>query len=367
MSTNFHESPFDEATILKLGIFRDYLETWLPTFLNQVPGHKWNGKINIFDFFCGPGLDKNGRPGSPLVIIEKCQEFLYQIQENNKEINIYFSDSNKSKIESLQQVLSTKKIPKEIKISAERIGFNDQFEKMNPVMQGAANLLFIDQCGIKEVNEEIFRKLTSLHGTDFIFFIASSYVQRFHSTPEFKSHLNGIERTFSQKASSAFAHRSIAGWYRDKIPTNKKYFLGSFSIKKNRNTNGIIFGSNHHLGLDKFIRICWKYDKHRGEANFDIDGEAFPVDEPTIDLFSDHFVASKLAEFQGDIERKILEGIFTKDSEIYIYALQEGFIPSKHVGPVIKGLLKDKKISLKGGNLRMSKESIQSPREFKIL
>jgi hypothetical protein len=34
--------------------------------------------------------------------------------------------------------------------------------------------------------------------------------------------------------------------------------------------NGLIFGSSHPLGMDKFLQVAWNKDVINGEADFDI-------------------------------------------------------------------------------------------------
>ena len=61
-----HREQFDAGTQTKLEIFENYLEAWLPTFIQWV-GCK---QVHICDFFAGPGRDKAGNRGSPLIIID---------------------------------------------------------------------------------------------------------------------------------------------------------------------------------------------------------------------------------------------------------------------------------------------------------
>ncbi len=49
----FHNEPYTEETLVKLGIFKDYLRSWLPVFINK--GKTYWHEINIIDFFAGQG------------------------------------------------------------------------------------------------------------------------------------------------------------------------------------------------------------------------------------------------------------------------------------------------------------------------
>src|SRR5207302_10936455 len=68
-------------------------------------------------------------------------------------------------------------------------------------------------------------------------------------------------------------HRAALGYYRSLLPPEKSYYLAPFSIKKGGNIYGVIFGSAHPVGIDKFLQVVWKNDELRGEADFDIDRE----------------------------------------------------------------------------------------------
>ena len=85
-----------------------------------------------------------------------------------------------------------------------------------------------------------------------------------------------------------------------KIPIGKEYFLAPFSIKKPSGIYGLIFGTNHTLGIEKFLRVCWKHDKLTGEANFDIDNEKINVNKPS--LFSEFNISTKRQMFDESLK-----------------------------------------------------------------
>ena len=68
-------------------------------------------------------------------------------------------------------------------------------------------------------------------------------------------------------------HRLLAEYYRSLIPENIEYYLYSFTIKKGSNYYGLIFGSSHSLGMEKFLRVCWKYDIYSGDSNCNLDDD----------------------------------------------------------------------------------------------
>ena len=55
---NINKTSFDESTKLKLKIFGECFEEWLPVFIQD----RITQEIYIFDFFAGSGTDINGEP-----------------------------------------------------------------------------------------------------------------------------------------------------------------------------------------------------------------------------------------------------------------------------------------------------------------
>jgi hypothetical protein len=207
-------------------------------------------------------------------------------------------------------------------------------------MKSTANLLFIDQSGVKLITEDVFSQIINLKQTDFLFFISSSFFSRFSESNEFKKYLK-ISRTEIENKSYYHIHKIVLQYYRSLIPANKKYYLAPFSIKKGSNIYGLIFGTNHTLGMEKFLNVCWGIDKHRGEANFDIDKEKINDNEPT--LFSELNVPNKRQVFESDLENKIIDRQLNSVISVYTFSLNNGFLP-KDANKVLKELKSKGKI-----------------------
>jgi len=365
MVNNFHHTAFDDATLLKLEIYRRYIETWLPVFIERPHDSWWDGRINIFDFFCGPGKDADGRDGSPLVAIKECSKFATLLSQQNKNVKLVFNDARPKKIKELNETLGTLKLPLEVHFETGSNDFDKAFMRKLREMTGAANLIFIDQCGIKEVNENVFRALIGLKGTDFLFFIASSFFKRFRESKEFKRYLD-TSNHLNDDTPHADSHRVIANMYREMIPGGESYFLAPFSLKKGSNIYGLIFGSSNLLGILKFLEICWNIDPERGEANFDIDDEKLPSKTgDCLDLFKDNDKSEKITRFQNMLRESLLSGMFNSDKDVFTYSLNSGFLPTRHAKEVVVELIKDGKL-LCDGRPRLSKICIKDPRIIRL-
>ncbi|MGN6802351.1 MAG: hypothetical protein ACTHJN_10620, partial [Ginsengibacter sp.] len=85
---DLHSKPFDETTITKLEIFQDYAHAWIPTFVMQ----SGIQEIHVFDFFAGPGYDKNGIPGSPIRLLENINSQLGNFFKTKTKIVLHFNE-----------------------------------------------------------------------------------------------------------------------------------------------------------------------------------------------------------------------------------------------------------------------------------
>jgi len=339
---------------------------WLPVFIQRKSDYAWSGEINIFDFFCGPGIDKDGQKGSPLIALDVCKQFSEQLAQQGRKVNLFFSDDKPSKVKKLNIKLSEIELPDTIVYDTKVEKFPNTFMRKLKSMSGAANLLFIDQCGIKGVPDNVFKALISLNGTDFLFFIASSFFKRFKDLAEFKQYIDTTDYITDNTPYSDM-HRAIASMYRSFIPSDEEYYLIPFTIKKGANIYGLIFGTRSLLGASKFMKICWDIDSERGEANFDIDNDNLPSKPGDMgDLFKDNEKSQKVTLFQAELENKLLGGKFATDKQIFVYSLESDVLPTKHAKPVVTRLIKEGRISCVGSP-RLSKSCIAEPRLLNVL
>jgi len=341
MGRDFHSKPFDEGTKLKLKLFEKYIKEWLPVFLVSP---NYLTRINIFDFFCGPGQDLNKNPGSPLITIKALHPYFSKIIKNSLTVNLFLNEKSERKLRALQSLISTLKYDnKPINIEYSSYEFAEAFEKCYPLMKRVrtANFLFLDQTGIKQVTKEIFRKIADIPATDFLFFISSSTINRFYEHPEIRKFIKIPKATISD-SKYLHIHRVVCDYYQSLVPQNREYYLASFSIKKGPNIYGLIFGTRHLLGIDKFLTKCWQMDPERGEANFDIDQDGL-INKNQLTFFPDLNKTKKLRLFENDITHKILNKKLKTNKDIYKYTLQRGFLP-RHSRDIIKQLISQDKL-----------------------
>jgi len=334
---NLHEKPYDEGTQDKLDLYREYLREWLPVFMNAA----LVDTVQIFDFFAGPGSDKAGNPGSPLITCNEIRDALNNHDGNQtKKIRTYFNEYALDKHKDLSSCIDEQKIGlPQVEFTIMQNDFHSAFDQWKPLMllERTANLLFLDQNGVQQITKDIFQTIVRLPRTDFIFFISSAMVNRFKNLPEIRKYVPVTDADYSQM-NGTNVHRIVADTYRRWIPVGLPYYLGSFSIKKGPNVYGIVFGSRHPRGIDKFLHVVWKKG---GDANFDIDKDGIDPNSPS--LFSEYDKPKKISVFEKDLEAEVLERRLLTNKDVFIFSLQNGHL-SSHAKTALNQMVKDNKL-----------------------
>ncbi|HMD13870.1 MAG TPA: hypothetical protein VKI62_04530, partial [Bacteroidota bacterium] len=194
---------------------------------------------------------------------------------------------------------------------------------------------------VKHITPEIFQHIISFKTTDFLFFISSSTINRFSELSTIKKYVD-LNRAQVEATEYYKIHTLILEYYQNLIPKNRIYYLAPFSIKKGANIYGLIFGSGHILGMQKFLEACWKADPQRGEANFDIDRENLKPGQ--MGLFSGKEDQPKKVDiFENELQKGILEKRLVTDEDVYLFTIRNGFLP-KHTRKITKALMDENKI-----------------------
>lgn len=335
---NFHNTAYDEGTKCKLDLYTNYLRAWLPTFINN----PYVEHIQIFDFFAGPGTDGCGNPGSPLLAAQEIRNAIdanASRMRSTLDINFHVNELKKEKFIQLQATVRKIRahVP-EISVHDSNRDFASLFQQNLLKMRApkTANFIFIDQFGLKEVTEDIFKTLIDLPKTDFMFYLAAAAANRFKNIESVIKCIPPIMQEEKDRMNGDNVLRILCDAYeRHWIPSSKNYFLGNFSIKKQANVYGLIFGSAHPKGIDKFLREAWKLG---GDANFDIDHDGFRPGE--LSLFPELTIPSKIREFQDDLEKYLRTKPPVSNKWLYVVGLKCGML-SSHVRPVVTKLKKE--------------------------
>lgn len=285
MARNINNNPFTEETLLKLDIFRNSFREWLPVFIHQL---FWK-KLYVYDFFAGSGYDSEGNPGSPIILLDeakgKDQMNCNSLKDKSKEIVFVFNEHEpQKKRQDKYELLKSNTKSYLIKCSKEHhcnectlnlhhgnFDFSKEFKSNKNIKaildnHNYAKFIIMDQYGFTQVDADIFSILINSPHTDFIFFISSSFLSRFRELIITKKFLGEKKLDFDENEPKK-CHQVIVKYFESLIPTDKEYYLNHFTIKKGSNYYGLIFGTAHTLGMEKFQKVCWQEDSKAGESN----------------------------------------------------------------------------------------------------
>lgn len=344
---DLHEMPFDDGTIVKLEIFEDYAQAWIPTFVMQgIP------TICIFDLFAGTGYDINGVAGSPIRILEKIKEQIGHIYQKNVRIKFYLNEyepnkKTQNKFDLLKNACQhylekNKNVDQVVEMKYYNEDFESLFPQLIPEIKQFPSLVYLDQNGIKFLSDKYLLELEKTTRTDFIYFVSSSYFKWLGNTDEFKRHVD-LDIDELKNNPYKFIHRNVIQQLKKRLPIDSTLKLYPFSIKKGANIFGIIFGAKHPLAVDKFLNIAWARSPINGDANFDIDSDS---EKTQLDMFSGKRL-TKIEKFKETLKTKILSKEIKNNFDALEFAYDEGHI-GKHASDCLKKMKKNKEVDYEG-------------------
>lgn len=334
---DFHDKPFDEGTLTKLKIFELYAREWFPVFLSLEKPRR--SAIHVFDFFAGPGTDSENVLGSPLRLLRQLRNYQGSEGWGKVIIHVHFYDEDPNKIAQLKENIVAHRLHlPNVNFDIQPLRFDEAFRESAQMLANpqAAKLVFIDQTGVAQVTPEVFRKLVSSPTCDFLFFLSSSTLYRFRDHPAIKQKIVRPDDYYH-------VHRAALEYYQSLLPSDQEYYLAPFSIKKGANIYGLIFGSAHPLGIDKFLEVAWRRDEFSGEADFSINRENIRPEQLLLPL--NEFRPSKITAFESELEGLLRSGQLSSEVDVMRVCFQNG-VKRQHAKPVLAKLKRDGVIEL---------------------
>lgn len=249
-----------------------------------------------------------------------------------------------------------------IKVEYYNEDIEELFPRLLPIIQKYPSLVYLDQNGVKFLNDNFLLPLTGCKQTDFIYFVSSQHVKRFGQLKEFKDYLK-VDVEVLKKVDNSKVHQTLTELIRDRLPKDSGCNLYPFSLKKQNNYNiyGIIFGATHLLAVDKFLKIAWNANGINGNANFDIEDEENP--QVVMDFFGEGKMIKKVDKFKQDLRRKVLNGEIITNKDVLSFCYTQGHL-SQHGTDCIREMKKKNEIYYDGQPL-ISYNSIHKDNRLK--
>jgi three-Cys-motif partner protein len=357
MAKNINKNVYSEETLLKLDIFRECFREWFPVFLHN----PYISNIYIYDFFAGSGTDVEGTFGSPLIFLEEARGEKHQhcahFQQNKQKIAFAFNEAQKRKAKTLETKVAdffnscqencevTTNCPYKANCHFRHDDFQNLFEneKFRNILTNSkyGKFIFLDQYGFKHVNENVFSVLANSPKTDFIFFITSSSIKRFQEHIVVRKYLKDKKINFDESKPRE-CHRIMAQYFKSLLPTSKEFYLHHFTILNRTNYYGLIFGTGHTLGMEKFLKVCWKHDPYAGESNCNIFDD---FEQGT--LFYTAVETNKIENIKSKLKDEILNSKITTNISALKFVINEGGKLSLYLD-LIQKLIESGKVEIIG-------------------
>lgn len=366
MTVDINSRAFDDKTLLKLDIFRDCFVEWFPVFLNN----PYVNRIYIMDLFAGSGGDAKGNLGSPLLLLDEVKGadagYCKQAENNRKVIKFWFNELDTDKVKKLKKNVDDFITRCEKECSLDNCYFRDKIlitgDRFEDIFNSGefrtiasrrdyGKFLVLDQYGFKEIGDEEFKQLITYPKLDFIFFITSHVIRRFKQNSRVVKYIDSTGIDFDDDPKKI--HSCIADHYRSLIPAGMEYYIHHFSIMKGPNRYGLIFGSGHTYGMEKFLDVCWRKDIYAGESD-----EIINNDWTEGMLFSGVEPPNKIREVKKDVQQQILNGNITDNVMGLKYTLKRGCLGNVYFDAVEE--LKDNEKILIEGNFNRKKKGIHT-------
>ncbi len=283
-------------------------------------------------------------------------------QKVNKSIRFIFNEFEKQKTKTLENtVLDFKNKCREetgcsgqcpYTVDITQFDFKELFSR-SEIQQiltdrKIGKFVLLDQYGFKHIDNAVFKQLVGFPKTDFIFFISTSFISRFKVQECVHKYFETEHISFDE-GKPMECHSIMADYFRRLAGDD--FYIHHFTIKKGSNYWGLIFGTGHTYGMEKFLKVCWLRDPNSGESNFNKHN-----DLDKYDLFYDSNHTNKKQEIKSAVEAAVLERTICDNLSGFKFVMKRGGEP-KLFTDVIKQMESDGKI-VREGTLNFSSTNI---------
>jgi three-Cys-motif partner protein len=312
-------------TAIKLKIFKNYLEKYLPKLLMQFD------ECLVADLFCGAG--KNGeQDGSPLVLLRQAEYFLSSPEFITKKIHILFNDKDSNNVINLTDELGKIEICE--RIAVDKVS-NLKFKTLLPVLletlreDKKPKFIFLDPFTYSDVKMSDLKLLMKLQRAEVLLFLPVFHSYRFAS-----DHNMGDDhktRIFVEK----FTENGVADYedideylssIKNKIKTELSLqFVRQILIDGGGCKNALLLLTKHKSGMLEMNKVAFKLSengfvvkqKHSGQAS----------------LFG-HEVSGEYADFKKSLICQFENKSELSNEELVEFTIEKGYLP-KHLKKVL--------------------------------
>lgn len=340
-------------TRAKLELYEKYLNRYLAILSRS----QWISKINIYDIFCGTGIYKDGKAGSPIIafnLIEKNREYYKSKNKIPKDIFLSVNDYDPKNIGKVKKLL----IERNNDICEIEINQLDASEMFSKVIQNIKsqksderNLIFVDPYGYKDIHKNDLYNLLNTNKTEIILFLPIAHMHRFKQKA-----INDFDNISYQKLRNfihEFFHNDhpictgknidkfkFINYLKEAFTFSDEFYTASFYIQRNRgNFYALFFITSNILGLEKIVDVIWEIDNDSGRG-YDLPKKIIVKDINQSSIFDklDYKFESPQKKYRIDHLEKIIneyissnQDVTNKEMTIFILKNQFRLVHGNHI------------------------------------
>lgn len=347
-------------TKAKLDLYEIYLGRYLAILgvVDQI------NKINIFDVFCGTGIYKNGKAGSPILAFESIERNRKTCKEKGRKIKpilLSVNDGNPQYVEKVKTLL-TNRNDNICELEFNSLAAKEMLEqlktKIGKQRSGERNLIFIDPYGYQDIHKEDLIDLLKTNKTEIILFLPIAHMYRFkkaavkdYYNPAYEKLRKFIYEFFPPEHPISQGHKidvfQFIKYLKQAFSFMRFFYSASFYIQRDpANYYALFFISPSLLGCEKILEVIWELDPETGRG-FDYNKGS---QANQIELFDEYALKNvkkikRMKELEGIIVDFLSKPPQKNNHDLYKHILENDFLP-KHANQILEKLQDAQKLEV---------------------
>lgn len=285
----------EQHTLAKHDLLRSYLQAWFPILALGK-----NHRVVFLDGFAGPGIYKDGQPGSPIIAVQTLVEHKAFNRLSGTYFEFIFVEERSDRFSSLSGELGRfwdrhpGGKPANVGITLHNRSFLSVATRLISAdhLQNCPALAFVDPFGWSGVPMDTISALLSSGQSEVLFNFAYDSANRFvdDKRPEIAHHFPSLFGTDQEEHREA---RRLGGderkkylhdLYLDQLKKKGGFrYVRSFEMidnKRGRTAYYLMFGTNYHKGLAVMKDAMWELDPVSGRSFSGFAGDQQMLFEP---------------------------------------------------------------------------------------
>ncbi len=324
-------------TLAKHKILEQYLKGWMSIITS-----KFNSLI-YFDGFSGPGIYKNGEPGSPIVALKVAQK----MPDRHQRSLFLFGDEREDRIDILLEQINDLSLPKGVRFSAKEISFEDSAARLIKFLEKQPEVIptftLIDPFGFSGIPYDLIRSLMMQKSSECLITFMVDSLNRWleHQEDGIQEHVTaafGTEKAAEiVRSSGANRIQVLRDLYLKQLKKFAKY-CRYFEMRdqKNRVLYYLFFISNNLLGFVKMKEAMWGVDTSGGFRFSDSTDPSQEVLFDSEDIWLPISILQITNQFEGRMNIPV--------KQVRVYIEKETIFLKKHMKKALREMEENERI-----------------------